>query len=435
MQHSERPSALAPKLDAYLDSRFAAPAEKAQATKELIAMLQKSGTRMAEVEELLRAGRATYPEPPERGKLHRGLKLVCDHVDYETEYFLYVPKSYQPKKGSPLLLVGHGGNGAMSRDYARQATLAGIQLWLPVVEKEGIILAAPLSERGWGWIGDSIILSLLSKLQRELHVDPDRVYITGHSMGGHLSYRSGIFMPDRWGAVLPMSGGYDYVANKQALNLWNVPGYATYGTQEPYEINTFNNKIKTWMAQHKFDWVLAEKRGGHTIFREELPKAAQFLLAHPRNLYRPLVFLHREDKLLHDAAEKNPRWGREHQWIAGRIIDRSTAHWLKLFPLPPGTPAQKAAQTVRGEIVSPNRIALTSKNVRKVRIYLHPRMVDFSQSVIITVNGQTAHEAKVQPHWETLLELVRDFDDRGRLFQAAIDLEIQTDQEVPEPRG
>ena len=423
------------KLDAYIDGRFGAAQEKATATKELVEFIQSSGRTMAQVEELLRAGRHTYPEPPERGKLHQGLKLVCDHVDYETEYFLYVPKSYQPGQAMPLLLVGHGGNGAMSRSYASQATRAGIRDWLPVVEKEGIILAAPLSERGWGWVGDSILLSLLAKLQRDLHIDPDRIYVTGHSMGGHLSYRSGIFMPDRWGAVCPMSGGYDYVANGQALNLWNVPGYATYGTNEPYEINTFNNKIKAWMAERKYDWVLREKRGGHTIFVDEVPLAARFLLAHPRNLYRKLVFAQRDDKLRHDEAEKNPRWNREHHWTPGRIIDRSTVHWLKLFPLPADTPREKTQQMVRGEIVGPNRIALTCKNARQVRVYLHPRMVDFRQPVTITVNGQIAHEGKVQPRWETFLELVRDFDDRGRLFHAAIDLSITTDQEVPEPRG
>ncbi len=50
-------------------------------------------------------------------------------------------------------------------------------------------------------------------------------------MGGHLSWRSGLWMADRWGAVSPMSGGYDYVKDKQIYVLVNVPGYATFGTK------------------------------------------------------------------------------------------------------------------------------------------------------------------------------------------------------------
>src|SRR5262249_16329324 len=159
----------------------------------------------------------------DQGKLLLRDKLECDHVDYTTAYFLYVPKSYDPAKAAPLLLLGHGGNGAMDRAYAKRASEAGVRPWLATAEKEGIIIAAPLPEGGWGGIGYSILLTLLSKMQREFHIVPDRVYVTGHSMGGHLSWRSGINMPDRWGAVCPMSGGYDYVENKLVYNLLNVP--------------------------------------------------------------------------------------------------------------------------------------------------------------------------------------------------------------------
>ena len=35
-----------------------------------------------------------------------------------------------------------------------------------------------------------------------------------------------------------------------------------------------------------------------------------------------------------------------------------------------------------------------------------------------------------------MLELVREFDDRGRIFYAAVDVDIPTDAtEVPEPQG
>ena len=152
----------------------------------------------------------------------------------------------------------------MSADYAKKATLAGLIPWLPLAERKGIILAAPQSERGWGSIGYSILLSSLSRLDRELHIDPDRVYVTGHSMGGHLSWRSAIHIPDRFGAVSPMSGGYDYVKDKQVFTMVNVPGYATCGTKERgelYDIDKFDRIIGKFMARAQLRLEAGGKAG------------------------------------------------------------------------------------------------------------------------------------------------------------------------------
>lgn len=421
-------------LDAWLDQRFQSKDKEKAATQKLIAEMQQAKLSMVDVEKLLHSGRSSYPAASKTGELQSRLKLPSDYVDYETEYFLYVPKSYDRKKQSPVMIIGHGGNGAMDQNYARRASLSGIRPWIPVAEKYGFILAAPLTERGWMYIGDAIVMSLLSKLQREYNIEPNRVYLTGHSMGGHLSWRSGIFMPDRWAAISPMSGGYDYVANGQIYNLWNVPGYATFGRNEPYNINTFNRLMRDWMKERGYDWMNVEKQGGHEIFSDELPKVAQFFLDHPRDLYRKVVYARRDDSLAHVSADDNPKWGREHHWKEGHVIDRSTIHWLKLFPLPTGTPKERSVQTVRGDVLVGNRIQIDAEHAKKVRIYLHPKMVDFTQPVKVTLNGKVVHEAKVEPSWECMLEQVKQFDDPGRLFYAMLEFEVTSDGKPAEPR-
>ncbi len=423
-------------MDAYLDGRWLPKDQADKATADLLAKLDAAHCTPEEVEALLRAGRTQYDAPKAKGRLLLLKDLQCEHVDYKTSFFLYVPKSYDPAKAAPLLMVGHGGNGAMSADYAKEAAMVGIILWLPVVERNGMILAAPFSERGWSTIGYSILFSTISRLQRELNVDPDRIYVTGHSMGGHLSWRSGIALGDRWGAVSPMSGGYDYVASKDVYRLVNVPGYATFGSQEPYDINKFNKIIAKWMAAHRYDWKLAEKQGGHDIFKDELPKIADFLLARPRNLYRPKVYTAGGTSTLIADAGKNEAWHSTHTWNPERPIDQSTAHWLRVVPLPKDTPAEKNTQRIWAENLGGNRIQITSQNTRRLRIYLHPKMVDFAKPVEITANGRTVFNDRVHPDLKTMLELVREFDDRGRIFYAAVDVAIPTDAaEMPEPQG
>ncbi len=443
-------------LDAYLDGRWLPADEAKKATDEMVEKFKAAGDSIEDVERLLRMGRVKYGGQKTTGKMLQMelkskdgkvakklqfplLDLQCENVDYKTTFIIYVPKSYKPTKPTPLLVVGHGGNSAMSAQYAVQATIGGILDWLPVVEKKGMILVAPQSERGWGSIGNSIIFSLISWAQREFNIDPDRIYITGHSMGGHLSYRSAIYLPDRWGAVSPMSGGYDYVdekLTKAARAMVDVPGYATYGSHEPYNINEYNHKMDKWAKENHHDWIRVEKQGGHEIYKDELPKVAAFMLAHPRNLYRDRTYGYATTSVVFDSTEKNPRWSQQHTWNPDRPIDHSTFHWLRMYPLPQDTPQDKREQRVWARYKGDNHFDLIAENARKVRIYLHPKMVDFSKPIVVTANGETVFDAKVEPDMRTMLELVREFDDRGRIFYAGIEVNISTDaKDFPEPQG
>ena len=417
-------------LDTWLDKRFEnAPIEP------LLKSLADAKLDPAAVEKLLREGRAVYADAPQpAGKLTGDVKLDCDHVDHSVKYFIYVPKAYEPKKAWPLVIVGHGGSSARDLAFGARAALGGMNpFWFEAAEAGGLLIVAPLSDRGWGSIGNSILFSAISKVSRDYHVDPDRLYITGHSMGGHLTWRSGISLADRWGAISPMSGGYDYVKDKQVFNLYNVPGFATWGAQEPYQINEFNRTIKTWMADHAFPWTNTECAGGHQIFPAEVPKVAKFFLDNPRNLYRDKVYGRAGGPLEFNTPDKNAQWNKEHAWTKGRPIPASTFHWVRFVPLPAETAVDKSLQQAWAVNQGGNRFELTTSNVRTMKLYLHPRMVDFAKNVVVMVNGKKLVDKKVSPDLKTMLQLVREFDDRGRIFHAVVELEIADDGEVPEP--
>jgi predicted esterase len=421
---------LAAAVDAFVVDRWTNTA-----IAPLVERLQAANLDANRLEAMLRQGRPSYPRIAEPvGSLSARLPLASEHVDHATEHFVYVPTSYDPLEPAPLLVVAHGGSAARDLAFGARAARGGLEPWLASAEKHGFLVVAPLTDRGWMQIGTSLLFSAIARMQRDFHVDPDRVFLTGHSMGGHVTWRSSFWFTDRWAAVSPMSGGYDYVKSKDVFNLVNVPGYATFGAREPYQINEFNKIIGTWMKDHAYPWTNQEKEGEHEIFLDEVEKVAAFFAAQKRDLYRKKVWA-RVGGLQFTAPDTNPAWGKAHVWNPERPIELSTMFWLRFFPPPPAMPPEKHVQTVFGEVKDGNLIELVCENVRRLRIHLHPQMVDFSKPVTIVTNGKKVFAGPVKASLGTMLQLVREFGDRGRIFHAAIDVMVHGDKPVPEPRG
>ena len=188
------------------------------------------------------------------------------------------------------------------------------------------------------------------------------------------------------------------------------------------------------MDQHGFPWVMREKQGGHEIFSDEIEPVWDFFSKNPRNLYRPKVFARGSGSLSYRQPDpKRDEWPKEHTWKDGRGIPISTFHWLRLVPLPEDTPPDTATQSAWAVNQGANVIDITAENARKLKLYLHPKMVDFARPVTITINGKQVFSGKVQPDLKTMLELVREFDDRGRIFHAVVEVDVPGSITPPEP--
>lgn len=415
-------------IDAYIDARFDGPAG---ATPALLADLAKAGIRdAAAIEALLRAPRHAYPDTTDcLGKVTEH-PVTCYHVDYTTKYLLYVPKTYRSDHPTALVVVGHGGNSSMSPERARSVAASYLQAYAPTFAKDlDAIVVAPESGRGWGHIGNSLILSTISDLQRRFCIDPDRIYLTGQSMGGHMSFRAALSLGDRFAAVSPQSGGYDFVKTGAIANLVAVPGYVTWGATEPYGIDKDSRTNAAWAKEHGLDWVWVEKDGGHEIYADELPKVATFFAARPRDPYRPLVYLSQGGDMKFTRTWEIAGWPQHTVYSDTHPLRWNLSHWIEVAP----RPDEKEPLTVLAKNLGDNHLEVTCSQVRELTVRLHPKMVDFEKPVRITVNGESAFDGKVEPDLAAMLELVREFDDRGRVYPAQVRLHVATDRAVPVP--
>jgi predicted peptidase len=73
-------------------------------------------------------------------------------------------------------------------------------------------------------------LELLNTIEDNYPIDPDRIYITGISMGGFAAWEALIRHPQRFAAAIPVCGGGDV---SHADRIKNVPVWAFHGADDP----------------------------------------------------------------------------------------------------------------------------------------------------------------------------------------------------------
>ena len=128
---------------------------------------------------------------------------------------IHLPDDYDPKKKYPFILTLHAytGNGRAQLEFFPMGRLA---------EKYDFIYCAPDGiDRSWnatdaccdrqGKVDDSKYLrSLILEAMKEYNIDRKRVYITGLSNGGFMSYRMAHDHSDLVTAIVPFAGvGFD----------------------------------------------------------------------------------------------------------------------------------------------------------------------------------------------------------------------------------
>jgi len=168
------------------------------------------------------------------------------------EYLLYVPKSYDPARPTPLVISMHGGGlwGAVQMEMSQ---------WNDVADEQGLLVVYPSGVGGGGpraWHvgaagGDRsardvrFIAELIDTLKASYTIDPTRIYADGLSNGGGMAFLLSCTMSDRIAAVglvasaqfLPWSACKDQRA---------VPMIAFHGTDDrftPYHGGT------SWVAR------------------------------------------------------------------------------------------------------------------------------------------------------------------------------------------
>jgi len=146
---------------------------------------------------------------------------------FRLSYLLFLPAQYETNRAArwPLMLYLHGGS--LRGTDIESVRKLGLPHKLESEPTFPFVVVSPQCSPGEIWTDVDALTALINRVQANYRIDPDRIYLTGHSMGGrgalYLAYR----LPHRFTAVIALSPLSPITAWKE--NLAKVPLWILHG--------------------------------------------------------------------------------------------------------------------------------------------------------------------------------------------------------------
>jgi predicted peptidase len=173
---------------------------------------------------------AASPARPDPQVAHSMERQIT--VTIRTRYLLYLPKGCEkgdPKKARrrwPLMLFLHGaGERGENLDLVKKH---GPPKLVAQGKDFPFILVSPQCPRSQWWTVE-VLTALLDEIMNNYPVDPDRVYVTGLSMGGFGTWALAGAAPTHFAAIVPICGRGN---SRDAAKLKHLPMWVFHGARD-----------------------------------------------------------------------------------------------------------------------------------------------------------------------------------------------------------
>jgi poly(hydroxyalkanoate) depolymerase family esterase len=155
---------------------------------------------------------------------------------------VYAPRNIE--KNRPLIIQMHG----MNQDAPYQQNAAK---WEPIADTARFVVVFPNGQnKAWDISGDkdlNFIKAIINEMYNKYGIDKNRVYVSGFSMGGMMSYHVANKMGDQIAAIAPVSGGGGVNSPKRAMPIMHTHGT----TDDVVNYNSTVNTLKSWVSNQK----------------------------------------------------------------------------------------------------------------------------------------------------------------------------------------
>lgn len=317
----------------------------------------------------------------------------CRTDESPQPYHLRLPDNYSDDREWPLIIFLHGY--VLETSKIEPWVLAASQ-W-SLAPSQGMIFCLPHGRRNSDFlgIGEVDVLRVIEEMQRWYRIDPERIYLTGCSMGGYGGWAIGLRHPDRFAALALMSGQTDFFVWERrerdevrfkswcilqnnpidlAGNARSLPMHLQHGEFDNLVPTEHSRLIAPVMERLGYDFRYEERAGlGHYLYWEDEPLERMFaaLDDHRRAAAPPRV----------SFTTYTTKYGRAY-WADLRAFHRKAE------------PASIDAE------VGEQGVTATCRNVAELWLDL-PEALRRGEPAV-TVNGQAAGRLGAGPHRITI---------------------------------
>jgi pimeloyl-ACP methyl ester carboxylesterase len=329
------------------------------------------------------------------------------------KYALLLPPEYSPHRQYPLIVTLR----------AAERTTDEMLLWWGgnqekpgQSQRHGYIVIAPeyvaADQKQYPYDVEShrIVLESIQDVRKRFNVDSDRIFLTGHGMGGDAAFDMGMSHPDLFAGVAPIAGISQHVCTRYWENAKHVPFYIVGGQlhNNSFQRNAELGQVDQ-MLRSGFDVIYCDYMGrGYESYYEEIFKLFEWM-AVCRRVKNVKNF---DMKVLRPSENR-------FYWMQGEG-----------FPplvMQPQVPLQNGVvpaigMTFSAKATPGNTIIIRSGASRHI-LWLSPEIVDFQQRVDVEFKGRLKLNQFITPEVETLLEDLRVRGDRQNLHTAKLVIE------------
>jgi predicted esterase len=354
---------------------------------------------------------------------------------------LRIPQGYSPSRPYPLLYALHGSGG-----NAYEGIQLGKQLLKDDVDK--YVIAAPTRYRPQDFYPCETP-AILRTIKQLVHIDSDRVWVTGFSAGACSSWALAVLQPDEFTAAIPMAGTL-YIgpqtpaflanmAHTYVLNVWGAKDNLRGWDADSIGIAKSNRRLR----------VEVEKLG-LPVDSYEYPDRGHGGVNPPRELLIPALQRRREHYPQHVHHTFQHPCQAKAYWLERNPQEGELAS-SRPAPLDrrPGENVNRAIEraldsqrgVLRGDIEG-QTIRLHAENAGEITVWIGDGMIDWQKPVRVLMDDHEVFHDTIEPDLRVCLtQAARTLDfDRlrwaGLIVRAAAPAELVTGamtvQETPD---
>jgi predicted esterase len=389
-------------------------ARRAQLLAEIRDLEGGTPDRVAQILKLVRPPEA-IPEGSERGVRFYEISLELAPPSGAIRYLVQLPPDYDPLRSYPTVITlnGQGYRPELQLDYWAGGAHPTAGRMGQAMRHGYIVIAIDWLEPHQATYNSSLrehqaVLGTLRDAMRRFSIDTDRVFLTGHGIGGNAAWDIGLAHPDLWAGVMPFLARADKYCSRYRDNSKYVDWYFVDGELDGDNIEHNASQLDFYLRPRvPGTATLVEYRGrGHEPYQDEIQRLFDWM---NRRVRRPAP-------TEFECRSMRP-WDSFFWWLELEGLPERSMVLPETWPPERGTrPTQ-----VRGRQYETNKVGVFHQ-AERTTVWLSPEIVDFSKPMEVTLNGRRIgpRDRTVRADLAVILEDARTRGDRQRPYWAKI---------------